>query len=341
MACSGSAAVCDAGSATARAVAAHRALPAQALRDRLGGSDAASSPWALFLPRKVLAEGSALKRGLSTDRVSSQDSCALSTTPGCADLFEAGKVWRLSQDARGCRAIQQALEGVDGDEERESISEELRGHVGEAIQDPHANHVIQKCVVLLRPAACQFIIDELMVARLEDGVGAAGAARNRYACRVVQRLVEHCSEGQVWGLVEAILREASAIARHPYGNYVVQHLLEHGAASQRRRLEGLLEAEVCALGQDSHGSAVLAGAFLHAEESFCSRLAARLMLEPGLLVAMACTRLGHTVVLRLLAYLSGAELERARAMLWKSRRELEASRFGCVVAARLDESQSA
>ena len=94
-----------------------------------------------------------------------------------------GRVWELSQDSKGCRDVQLALEQA-GEDLRRLIVAEVAGHVLDAMRCPHANHVLQKCItssrpateghrlsdcnhyasqfVRLRPADCQFIIDEIM-----------------------------------------------------------------------------------------------------------------------------------------------------------------------------------
>jgi len=111
-------------------------------------------------------------------------------------------VWRLSQDQKGCLKVQEALQGAGSDDARRAIAAELEGHVWEAMRCPHANHVVQKCIMTMRPHALQFIIDEI------ESRGAAGVrkiAKHQYGCRILQRLLEHCRPDQVQGLVEDLL----------------------------------------------------------------------------------------------------------------------------------------
>eukprot|EP00913_Durusdinium_trenchii_P035379 g33108.t1 len=96
---------------------------------------------------------------------------------------------------------------------------------------PHANHVLQKCITCSRPQDCQFIVDEIMAC---NGFVEL-AARHKYGCRIIQRLLERCPL-QVERIAAAILSDVSGIARHPYGNYVLQNLLEHGTPAHRHRL---------------------------------------------------------------------------------------------------------
>merc|ERR1719191_966809 len=114
---------------------------------------------------------------------------------------------------------------------------------------PHANYVIQKCISVMRPANLQFIIDEL-------ALGSPGmvtyAARHKYGCRIVQRLLEHGLPAQVQKLAERLLDDAVATCLHPYGNYVMQHLVEHGTPAQRSRLSLVLQQHAEVLGSDAH-----------------------------------------------------------------------------------------
>jgi len=325
------------------------ALPATALQHRLRTGGASLPPWAAYLPKGY---GELSKRGLQA-RLYSQafSSSASEASTSCASTgsLVAGRVWQLSQDEQGCRDVQHALESASSDQEREAIAAELQGHIWEAARDPHANHVVQKCVEAIPPFASQFIIDELLVVKQEklkesernqvgQRDGAALAAQHRFACRIVQRLLERCSADQVAEFADSLVQNAGAIARHPYGNYVLQHLLLHGSRQHRCKLEAFLEEEFHSLGEDSHGSAVLANILLRGETSLCRALAKRAMREPDKMLSMACSRHGHVAVQRLLDHLSGEELELARSQLLGSRGLLEASRFGRVVAAHLDES---
>merc|ERR1712139_268606 len=89
-----------------------------------------------------------------------------------------GQVWSLAQDAKGSRAVQQALEDAESESVRGSIARELRGHILDAMQCPHANHVLQKCASILEASSLQFVIDE--IAR-EDAQTICKLAQHRYA----------------------------------------------------------------------------------------------------------------------------------------------------------------
>jgi len=199
---------------------------------------------------------------------------------------------------------------------------ELAGHVGEVATSPHGNFVVQKCIALLPATALDFIITELCMKHIP------WVARNKFGCRVVQRLLEKCPPGQVRGIVEALLAELAELARHPYGNYVVQHLLEHASAGPRRRVAVALASEARRLVADSFGCAVVIAGLSKGADEHRLLLARTLVTEPELLTQVACARRGHVVVSCVLQVLRGAEREAARSQLVARKEILCQSRFG-------------
>lgn len=61
-----------------------------------------------------------------------------------------------------------------------------------------------------------------------------GLSTHPYGCRVVQRVLEHCTLEDVKAFVRRqILLSTVPLAIDQYGNYVIQHVLEHGPDSAR------------------------------------------------------------------------------------------------------------
>lgn len=231
--------------------------------------------------------------------------------------------------------MQDALEACPDGEARVALASELRGHVWEAIRCPHANYVVQKCISMMPPQACQFIIDEL----LRRGTGAvASAARHRFGCRILERLLERCSQLQARPLVDDLISDAVALSSHPYGNYVVQHVLEHGPPDQQRRLCGLLGRHVATLGPDGYASAVVAKALSHGSKETRLLVARHVASSPGLVAQMARTRHGHLAVKLVLQLLEDFPQERDAACkeLEADVSGLRASRYGRFVASSLE-----
>merc|ERR1712151_1017539 len=101
------------------------------------------------------------------------------------------------------------------DEDYRAIASELEGHVWEAAHDSNANYVLQKLIMVLHQKSIQFIIDELV---LRFPGAAACASRDRYACRVIQRLLEFCSPDRVGDLGENLLQDVVGNCQDRYGN---------------------------------------------------------------------------------------------------------------------------
>merc|ERR1719401_2249150 len=86
--------------------------------------------------------------------------------------------------------------------------------------------------------------------------GASGIrklAKDKYGCRVMQRLLEQCRPEQLLGITNALLEEAIPLSRNIYGNFVMQHLLEHGTEALRLSLVSLLVENVSCVATDIHG----------------------------------------------------------------------------------------
>jgi hypothetical protein len=75
----------------------------------------------------------------------------------------------------------------------------MLGHVREAIESPHANFVLQKLIETMPPSFTSFVLDEIRG-------HVDWAARHRFGCRVVARLVEHNPAERV----AVLLREMEA-----------------------------------------------------------------------------------------------------------------------------------
>jgi len=309
------------------------------------GSGAQAHPWSAYLPERLRP----LDQRCVYSASSYKDVAAFECGPQSAssdglpsprrraprteldNLMVAGRVWTLSQEAHGCRQVQEALDHADGNAQRDAYADELRGHILEAARCPHANHVLQKCIVTVPALSLQFAVDEIMEGNISQ------LACDKYGCRVVQRVVEYRPTPQVEGLVEGLISDVAVLARHPYGNYVVQVLLKHGTDEQRERATRALARNLQGIVAESHGCAVMSAALSYGEVSPPGRhrrhrrrlrhvLAQRLLGEPGLLVFLAGTKYGHAAALRALEVLEGEDLKRALQSLgaeadalWQSR----------------------
>lgn len=231
----------------------------------------------------------------------------------------------------GSRLIQRAFV-ESSDEIREAMAMELRGHVWEAMGCPHANFVLQRCVVTTRCEALQFIVNELTAT---PGL-TKQVACHRHGCRVLQRILEHCSPEQTARPTDDIVNSASDLSMDPYGNYVVQKVFEVGSASARRRLAQAVALRAVDLGANVYGRAVVSTALASAEEPERHSMAVALLNKPGLLPALACTWHGHFAAKWALRALRGDELEKAYQDFFVHSAQLKASKCGRNVLTVID-----
>merc|ERR1712232_997323 len=99
----------------------------------------------------------------------------------------------------------------------------------------------------------EFVIDELACSQ-----GSARlASQNKYACRVIQRLMEYCSPPQVERIVEDLLSDILECSRDKFSKYVMQSLLERGTVPQVRRIMDCLAQNAPKLAVHKHGLCVI------------------------------------------------------------------------------------
>jgi len=235
---------------------------------------------------------------------------------------------KLSQDRGGCRLVQQALEAADSDEARLALVETLRGHIWEVTTCPHANHVLQKYIVTMKPTACQFVVDELT---RQGAMGACRLARHKYGYRVFQRLLEHLMPQQTAQLVEGIMLDCVSLSMHRFGTYVMQHVLEYGTDAQRERVIAALMSQIPKVSMNNDACMVLDAALVRGDDKSQDLLTQAILDSDGAIGAMAHTRRGHVVVLSLLELVGGELLEKARRQIMNQASSLKRNRFGRLV----------
>ncbi|KAI4335387.1 hypothetical protein L6164_014033 [Bauhinia variegata] len=161
-----------------------------------------------------------------------------------------GQILPLSLQMYGCRVIQKALEVIEL-EQKAQLVRELDGHVMRCIRDQNGNHVIQKCIECIPTKKIEFIISAFrsQVATL---------SMHPYGCRVVQRVLEHCTdEIQCQFIVDEILESVCTLAQDQYGNYVTQHVLERGKPRERSQIINKLSGHIVQLSQHKFASNVV------------------------------------------------------------------------------------
>lgn len=238
-----------------------------------------------------------------------------------------GLVVPLSMDQDGCRLLQSALETGDG-AERAAMSMEFYGHVCDALESPHAHHVLQRIVELMPPSSVSFILHELQYKWSPTFI-----AKHRFGCRVLERVIEHfpaCPHAgaELAYFLESILQDAASHCYHSFSTFVMQHILEYGSVDQQRTIVSALCSDLwrAALDMQAVGCLDKALSFQPFEDQVA--LASAILDSEGLLTRMALTRKGLPVARRLLRVVDGANLEQARRQLSGDAAKLARSKGG-------------
>ena len=78
-----------------------------------------------------------------------------------------------------------------------------------------------------------------------------------YGCRIIQRILEHCTADQTAPILEELHDQTERLLYDQYGNYVIQHVLEHGRPEDRSRIITQVRGKVLQLSQHKFARFVL------------------------------------------------------------------------------------
>ncbi len=82
-----------------------------------------------------------------------------------------------------------------------------------------------------------------------------------YGCRVVQRLIEHCTGDQKNAVLDSIFQEDlfTSLINHEYGNYVIQRMLTYGRLTDKVAVFDIITANnnILNLAKQKHSSNVV------------------------------------------------------------------------------------
>ncbi|XP_006910324.1 pumilio homolog 2 isoform X3 [Pteropus alecto] len=172
-----------------------------------------------------------------------------------------GHVLPLALQMYGCRVIQKALESISSDQQVISeMVKELDGHVLKCVKDQNGNHVVQKCIECVQPQSLQFIIDAFKAQVFV-------LSTHPYGCRVIQRILEHCTAEQTLPILEELHQHTEQLVQDQYGNYVIQHVLEHGRPEDKSKIVSEIRGKVLALSQHKFASNVVEKCVTHASRA--------------------------------------------------------------------------
>ncbi|XP_054780979.1 pumilio homolog 5-like isoform X2 [Prosopis cineraria] len=207
----------------------------------------------------------------------------------------SGQILPLSLQMYGCRVIQKALEVIELDQ-KTLLVQELDGHVMRCVHDQNGNHVIQKCIECIPVGKIHFIISAF-----QGQVPALSV--HPYGCRVIQRILEHCSDEQcIQFIVDEIMESACVLSQDQYGNYVTQHVLKRGK-NERGQIIRKLAGSIVQLSHHKYASNVIEKCLEHGDATEREAMIAEIIGQPGEdhnLLTMMKDQFGNYVIQKLL-----------------------------------------
>jgi len=248
-------------------------------------------------------------------------------------VFESmtGRFAELAFHPNGCRFAQRAMNILDH-MQQVKLAKELEGQVYKALESAHGNHVLQKCIELLPPACCGFMLAEL--AEDQCSQPSSALASHKYGCRVLERFIEHFPWDTLDQFLKPVIDSAKSLCMNSFGNFVIQHVLEHGTDEQKRSIVDMLKANLREMCLDNYACSVVGKALSYTE--FQKELAYAIVEYEGLTVEMVMNKNGNGAfeaterLLKVLQFQEGGEeiFQKAKDQLMTRHSELQSSKNG-------------
>lgn len=139
--------------------------------------------------------------------------------------------------------VQKALETLD-ESELPKLLIEFHNNVLSCIHDQNGNHVIQKCIEAISEKAkrarsagdharAEFLNEQIDFIVDDVFRNVTSLSCHPYGCRVLQRILEHCTEPKKNRALDEIRKCHKTLLDDQYGNYVIQHVLQFGRRSDQ------------------------------------------------------------------------------------------------------------
>jgi mRNA-binding protein PUF3 len=135
-------------------------------------------------------------------------------------------------------------------EQQAELTRELESDILRVIRDQNGNHVVQKIIELVPRQHIDFIM------RTIRGQ-IPGLASHGYGCRVIQRMLEHGTEGDKMDMMAELHASAQILITDQYGNYVAQHVILNGKPEDRARMINLVISQMLTLSKHKFASNVV------------------------------------------------------------------------------------
>lgn len=183
-----------------------------------------------------------------------------------------GQAVPLALQMYGCRVIQKALEYVATKRLVALVGEFEGQQVLRCVHDQNGNHVIQKCIEVVSRVAKESQPDQqYLSSRIQFIIQAfSGKVRelsmHPYGCRVVQRILEHCTNTQKAPVLDELRKCCRELIQDQYGNYVIQHVMQHGWEADKAILIDEVQSRLLEYSQHKFASNVVEKCIQYADK---------------------------------------------------------------------------
>ncbi|CAE7415687.1 pum [Symbiodinium natans] len=171
-------------------------------------------------------------------------------------MVAVAQVLRKANESAGCRELQKFLPRCLDGAQQEEILSQLVGNVADVAasvaQSPHGNFVLQHAIRVLSSERLVFVSQELRSWRSPKEI-----AKHKYACRVLERMIEFFPLEHTFYFMKEIVRHTVELSSHAIGNYSVQHCMEYGNVSCRREIATVVLNHIHEFAVDPYGCGVL------------------------------------------------------------------------------------
>ncbi|KAJ6237905.1 pumilio homology domain family member 4 [Anaeramoeba flamelloides] len=136
----------------------------------------------------------------------------------------------ISLNQYGTRAVQKIIELIEEPEHSALIIDPIKSIIIELSNDPHGNHILQKCLLHLHEKDKKYIYKGIVEYCVE-------ISTHKNGCCVIQRCIDSVKEQEDFDyIVQTIVDNALVLIQDRYGNYVVQYILDLGFQSKQLAL---------------------------------------------------------------------------------------------------------
>merc|ERR1712187_273955 len=170
-------------------------------------------------------------------------------------LWKDMQTWgveHLVNHGEGCRVVQELLlQPATPKQIKLELCKELYGKVQNAVRSGNGNYVVQKVIEVMPPEQSSFVAWELRG-------NAISISQHPYGCRIMCRLLEHCTKDPCTILlVTEILPRVGELYRHRFGHHVVESILFNCEIEHKLEVAFALQYDVMESVLDEYGSFVL------------------------------------------------------------------------------------